>query len=209
MAELSGDPSQCDLRELYVQLRELIGPVGHWWPMRRDRIEQAIGAILVQRTKWENAQVAIENLRTEGLIDAHALSKTPSPRLAELIRSAGFAKAKSRALPELAAWMREHEKHAEDWPDDELRSSLLSLYLVGPETADVIILYSYRRARFIADEYAWRLLTSRGFDIPRRYDGILKALAPAWEAANMTATEAAEFHGLIVEYGKQENKRRP
>lgn len=192
-----------DLRSLHEELLAIHGPVGHWWPMAAGRIEQAVGAVLVQQNRWESAQVSIEALRDAGLLDAHALADAAIEQVAELIRPSGLVTAKSRALPALGAWMRDHETEAEGWDDDALCASLRALPLVGPETADVAMIYSYSRPRFITDAYARRLLAARGVNVPRGYDGTARALAPAWGAAAMNSAESAEFHGLIVEHGKR------
>lgn len=109
----------------------------------------------------------------------------------------------SAALPAHGRWFREHETEAENWSDEELTSALWELPLVGPETADVIALYGYARPRMIADAYARRLLAALGHEVPRGYEATRRALDAAWTAAEMTAEEAAEFHGLIVEHGKR------
>lgn len=193
---------EIDLRALYEELLEMHGRHGWWWPMT-SRIEQATGAVLVQQNRWEKAQVSIEALRTEGLLEPASLAAASPAEVAELIRPSGLVKAKSNALPELASWFVENEIAAVQWSDDELYSSLRSLPLVGPETADVISLYGYRRSRFVADAYARRLLTARGISGLTTYDKTARLLAPAWERAEFTVEEAAEFHGLVVEHGKR------
>ena len=191
-----------DLRPLYTTLRDQLGPVGHWWP-HESRTEQAVGAVLVQQNRWEAAAASVAALRDHDLLDPDRLAAATPAEVAVSIRPSGLVRAKSAALPALGRWMAEHETEAESWSDEELNDSLWSLPLVGPETADVIALYGYARPRFVADAYARRLLSALGREVPRSYEATRRALDAAWTAAEMTAEEAAEFHGLIVEHGKR------
>lgn len=191
-----------DLRHLYTTLRDQLGPVGHWWP-HESRTEQAVGAILVQQNRWESAAASVAALRDHGLLDPDRLAETSPAEVAVLIRPSGLVRAKSAALPGLGRWFYDHETEAEGWSDAELIDGLWSLPLVGPETADVIAMYSYDRPRMIADAYARRLLAALGHEVPRSYEATRRALDTAWTAAEMTKEEAAEFHGLIVEHGKR------
>lgn len=191
-----------DFRVLYTALRRAIGPVGHWWPME-SRTEQVVGAILVQQNRWEAAAASVAALRDRGLLDPERLAEANPAEVAVLIRPSGLARAKSAALPALGRWIADHETEAEKWSDEELTGSLWRLPLVGPETADVIALYSYHRPRLIADAYARKLLSSLGHEVPRTYEATRRALDASWSAAGMNGPEAAEFHGLIVEHGKR------
>lgn len=198
--------AQIDLRALYQELLEVHGPHGWWWPMQ-SRLEQAVGSVLVQQNKWEKAQLSIESLRTAGLLAPANLAAASPADVAELIRPSGLVKAKSAALPVLASWFVENEQAAVQWGDAELYSSLRSLPLVGPETADVISMYSYSRPRFIADAYARRLLSQRGISGLTSYEKAARALRPAWEQAEFDVEAAAELHGLVVEHGKRGHLR--
>ena len=62
-----------DLRALHQQLRALHGPQGWWWP-GEEPFEIAVCAVLVQRSRWEQAAAAITALRGAGLLEAEALA---------------------------------------------------------------------------------------------------------------------------------------
>src|SRR5699024_5136366 len=141
-----------DLRHLYTTLRDQLGPVGHWWP-HESRTEQAVGAVLVQQNRWARAAQSVAALRDHVLPDPDRLAAATPAEVAVSIRPSGLVRAKSAALPALGRWMAEHEAEVENWSDEELTNSLWSLPLVGPETADVIALYSYDRPTFVADAY--------------------------------------------------------
>ena len=108
-----------------------------------------------------------------------AIGKIPRPEsiiamaqedLEEMIRPCGFFHSKAGAIKALAAWWMEH-RYPECISDSELRSSLLAIRGVGEETADVILLYAFRRPVFIVDAYTQRLLSRLGYQF-RSDDGI-------------------------------------
>ena len=81
-------------------------------------------------------------------------------------------------------------------------TALLAVRGVGPETADVIALYGFDRPAFIADAYAWRLLTALGHDVPRPYERLRRHLEPHVRAARLSVHELQELHALVDEVGR-------
>ena len=79
------------------------------------------------------------------------------------------------------------------------RDELLSLWGIGPETADSILLYAYRVPTFVVDAYTRRVLLSAGMTRETRYDA-LKALFE--RSLPRDAALYQEFHALLVEHGK-------
>lgn len=196
-----------DLRGLYTELHVRHGAQGWWWP-GHEPLEIALGAVLVQRSRWEQAASALTALRTRGLLDAAALAATEEDTLRELVRPAGFPAQKPRRLLALARWWRDRAPGAGDLDDAALRAELLAVDGIGPETADAIGLYCFSRPAFVCDEYARRLLREKGHEVPGSYEAFRRALAPAVERAGFTVAELAELHGLIVEEGKLASSRR-
>ncbi|RTE48016.1 hypothetical protein EKN07_11115 [Actinobaculum sp. 352] len=87
--------------------------------------------------------------------------------------------------------------------DEQLRDELLALVGVGPETADVIALYAFRRPAFIWDSYARRMLAALGYEVPDGYERARAELGQFVAGEGFSVEEFATFHGLIVEAGKQ------
>lgn len=197
-----------DLRALYAELLRAHGPQGWWWP-GEEPFEIAVGAILVQRSRWEQADVAVTALRARGLLEAVALAATPEEEVRELVRAAGFPSQKPRRLRALAAWWAERAPQVPGLTDAELRAELRGVDGVGEETADAISLYCFGRPAFLCDEYARRALAERGHAVPRSYAAFARALAPSLAEAAFTVAELAELHGLIVEEGKAAALARP
>ena len=190
-----------DLRALHRELLGRHGPQGWWWP-GEEPFEIALGAVLVQRSRWEQAAQALAALTDAGLRDPAPLAAADEDRVRELVRPAGFPRSKPRRVQALAAWWAGRAEAAAELDDTALRHELLGIEGVGEETADAISLYCFSRPAFLCDEYARRALRERGAEVPGSYRAFARALAPALEDAAFDVPELAELHGLIVEEGK-------
>lgn len=210
------------IKEVYQILFEHYGPQG-WWPIQRragsegfdedgyhpgielridqeDAFEIAVGAVLTQNTSWKNVRMSLSKLHE--YIDAHALTWSPSdllslPRhsLAELIRSSGYYNQKAKKLHFLADFLRKCEKEPQ-------RNALLSIWGIGPETADSILLYVYRQPYFVVDAYSRRIFgrTTSAADFSKgTYDTVQKIFH---QAISPDPTIYAEYHALLVQHAK-------
>lgn len=194
------------LQELHDRLLRAYGPQ-HWWPAA-SRFEILVGAVLVQRTTWKSAAQAIERLRTDHALTApHILAHADLPGA---IRAAGPHRVKAERLRVLCRWfvaaggfaaLRERSTAA-------LRSELLALKGIGPETADVILLYAFERPQFVADAYAFRILRRYGWiDEHMGYERLRRRIEAAGPAA---APFYNELHALLVAHAQSTcHKRRP
>lgn len=182
----------------------------HWWPAETP-FEVCVGAILTQNTNWGNVGKAITNLRREGLLSPQALRELPVERLAEVIRPAGFFNVKSVRLKEFVGWL--FDRHggslermlSGDW--QELRSELLAVRGIGPETCDSILLYAGHMPTFVVDAYTKRLFSALGLVPPKAgyeevRDLFMDNLPPDVELFN-------EYHALIVEHCKRHCRTKP
>lgn len=195
------------LRDVYRCLFEAYGPQG-WWP-GETAFEVMVGAILTQNTAWTNVERAIGNLRRGGLLDPEAIVACPLTRLAERLRPSGYFHVKAQRLQGYCAWylgqggMERLRRH----PTESLRRALLGIKGVGPETADDILLYAFRRPVFVIDAYTRRLFSRLGciggeepYEVLRR--GCERALGPDVSLYN-------EYHALIVRHAKRRCRKRP
>ncbi len=131
----------------------------YWWP-GGNAWECAVGAVLVQNTTWKNAGKMIPRLRDRGWGNAYALLKVPAEDLEQTLRSVGYYRMKTRKLRELATWWESRDADnggVDGIPDDDLRTELLDVWGIGPETADDILVYSFGRPWFVVDAYALRI----------------------------------------------------
>lgn len=188
------------LLALYHKLHQLMGP--QHWPAD-SKLEIAIGAILVQNTAWPNVEPAIANLKQATGFEVSQLAALTNTQLEPLIRSSGFYKNKSQTILNWLAWLHQYNDsltQASKQPQAKLRSELLALKGIGFETADVILLFTLKKAVFIADTYAQRLFQNLGVAGVKDYKSLqaivaktdLKLTLPQWQL----------FHGCIDTFGK-------
>lgn len=190
------------LAELYEVLFEEWGPQ-YWWP-GRTRFEMIVGAILTQNTAWTNVERAIRRLKAARACSPVALHAAPLSRVAEWIRPAGYFNVKARRLHAFTSLLAEdfggslNRLFQLDTPT--LRTTLLSVNGIGPETADSILLYAAKRPQFVIDAYTRRFLFRHGWiEADADYDdlaaGFMNALPPDVHMYN-------EYHALIVRLAK-------
>ena len=187
-------------RELYELLDASVDP-GTWWPAD-THYEVGVGAILTQNTAWSNVELAIEALRANRLLTPTGIAAVDKEGLKELIRPAGFMNAKAAYLKNYTTWYLANYTTAAELSDEQLRKNLMAVRGIGPETADVLMLYVYDRPVFIWDSYARRVLAAAGYAVANSYESARRALTEPMLAAEFTTLEQQRFHGLIVEAGK-------
>lgn len=187
-------------RELYELLDASVDP-GIWWPAD-THFEIGVGAILTQNTAWSNVEQAIDALRANRLLTPTGIAAVDKDGLKELIRPAGFMNAKATYLKNYTTWYLANYTTAAELSTEQLRTNLLAVHGIGPETADVLMLYVYDRPVFIWDTYARRFLAVAGYPVPQGYEPARRALTDVMSAAELSTAEHQRFHGLIVEAGK-------
>lgn len=90
-------------------------------------------------------------------------------------------------------------------PTDVLRAELLGIRGVGEETADVILLYAFRRAVFVVDAYTRRILARMGHGFAS--DAEIRAYFAATLPAEAAVSGA--LHWLLLELGIRCCKKTP
>lgn len=205
---------------VYETLRKAYGEVG-WWPllkqepsgwvcdypsenlskdMSRDaQFEIALGAILTQNTNWQNAERALIGLKKANLFSADAILAISQIDLAEVIRPSGYYQQKARKLKVFAAF----------WASDRepTRSSLLSLWGLGPETVDDMLLYGFGETIFVIDAYTKRLFTRVGLCDERIPYETLQALLTKYLPNDRYVFRL--YHALIVQHAKHHCRKQP
>ena len=194
--------------EIHDRLLAAHGPQ-HWWPAS-ERFEVIVGAVLVQRTTWRNAELAIDALRRQALLSPLALAGVDGKELERCIRSAGFFRIKAERLRLIARFLAESGglDALASLSTDRLREILLGLKGIGEETADTILLYAFDRPVVIVDEYL-RRLTHRLDSSPSPSligDAVLRRLVldEIRDSGRLN-----ELHALVVEQGKRRCTRNP
>jgi endonuclease-3 related protein len=191
------------LIEIYQLLLGCFGPQ-HWWP-GETQFEIITGAILTQNTAWPNVEKAIDNLKASCLLTPEQLHSIQLPKLAELIRPAGYFNIKAKRLKNFLTWLFEHYDgrltNLRSVGTSRLREELLAIKGIGPETADSILLYAFDREVFVVDAYTARIavrhkLVEQSVD----YDQLQQLFQ-----ANLPSDVHLfnEFHALLVKLGKE------
>ena len=168
----------------------------------QQRLEICIGAILTQNTRWRNVNLALRELKHQGLFSLCEMQKAEPGKIALAIQSAGYYNQKSQTIKRLVKLLNDRPFEAlEGEPLTHLRKMLLEVKGIGPETADCILLYALNRSSFVVDAYTRRILDRHGI-LPAvaSYDGIKQlfenALENRWQLFQ-------EYHALLVIHGKQ------
>jgi endonuclease-3 related protein len=210
------------LEGLYQRLLSEYGPQG-WWPLRSragrrgfdgrgyhpgryagprstgERFEIAVGAVLTQNTSWRNVEPGLDALLARRLIDPAAMLECSQRELAAHIRSCGYHNQKARKLHVLAGWFgdaalrRSFARHG--------REELLSLWGIGPETADSILLYAYGVPVFVVDAYTIRILFRLGWlQGSELYAEVQRLFLERLPAESSLFNE---YHALLVRHAKE------
>lgn len=210
------------LLKIYNSFYDLYGPQG-WWPLlgcknqnrkpddpendrgyhpgdysfpknNRQRFEICIGAVLTQNTAWLNVEKTLLNLQRYKLLNAKAVKEADIEIIKDNIRPAGYYNQKSVYLKELADFFNSQKGGI------PLRTDLLRVKGIGPETADSILLYAYNQPEFVVDNYTKRIFSDLGFfDSTANYDKI-KELFIRKLPEDIVIYQ--EFHALIVMHAK-------
>jgi len=191
------------LRKIYEILHEYFGDL-HWWP-GDSPFEVVVGAILTQNTAWKNVEAAIRRLKAEDLLHPARLRPLADQHLADLIRSAGYYRVKTKRLKAFLHFLNQ------DYQDDldalfaedlwVLRKKLLLVHGIGEETADSILLYAGGKPVFVVDAYTRRIMQRHCIisdktpyeDIQTLFMADLPRSAPLYN----------QYHALLVNTGKQ------
>ncbi len=193
--------------EIFKALYSIYGPQ-EWWP-GDSQFEIMVGAILTQNTAWRNVSLAIDNLKSGGLLDLVAFLEAEPERVKTLIAPAGYFNVKYKRLRSFLEYLRNADlERFHSAPIGDLRSELLGVNGIGPETADSILLYAFDRPVFVVDAYTRRLFSRLGYGWIEKapyqevQEFFMKQLPSETDLYN-------EFHALIVAHCKNICKKNP
>ena len=198
------------LLAVYNKLYKQYGPQ-HWWP-GESPWEIAIGAILTQNTNWKNVEKAIFNLKGSGFITSECKKENSAVKLLnadnsvieKLIKPSGYYRMKTNTLKNFAVWWNENIKENKNINNSDLesmRSSLLNLKGIGPETADSILLYAFNLPTFVIDAYTRRIMARHSeTDINIKYEQLRSLFM---QNLPEDAQLFNEYHALLVKLAKE------
>ncbi len=197
------------LLEIFVRLYDRFGYMD-WWPRESD-FEVVVGAILTQNTNWSNVKKALENLKDADLLSVERINKLEKDQLIKHILPAGYYNAKARKLKEFTGFLyREFNGSLDELfelPVDELREKLLSIWGIGEETADSIILYAAKKPTFVIDAYTRRILSRLGLcESNISYKGLQSLFI---DNLPQGIRLYYEYHALLVRCAQQHCRKNP
>ena len=205
------------MNKVYNKLLKKYGKQG-WWPLFNkktskfeysskipkndyERLEICLGAILTQGTNWKNVEKSLLVLIKNDLINIDKLDKINEKGLALLIKSSGYYNQKAKKLKALAEF---YLKNRTIIPK---RKDLLSVWGIGKETADSILLYVYKEQIFVIDSYTKRIFSRLGLCNENISYDELQSLFH--NNLNKDYKIFNEYHALLVEHAKRYCKKIP
>jgi len=197
------------LIDIYKKLYHTFGPQ-HWWP-GDSPFEIAVGAILTQNTNWANVEKAIGNLKKKAALNAGSIHEIKAESLASLIRPAGYFNIKSRRLKAFMHFlMNDYHGSMKKMKKEELeflRTKLLNIHGIGPETADSILLYGLDKPVFVIDAYTKRALSRHSIV---KHDDSYKSIQDLFHSElKRDSVLFNEYHALFVRLGKIYCRKKP
>lgn len=193
-----------DYYQLFQTMYRQYGPQ-HWWSSD-SHWETMVGAVLVQNTNWQNVDRSLANLRSSTHFEPNNLLSLSDEALMLAIKPSGFNNAKSRTIKGLFRFLATVDFDLDTLNQmtttTDLRRQLLAIKGIGPETADVILLYVFDRPVFIADLYARRLIVHLEHCSLKdlHYLKVQQVIEPQL-LPQMTVKDCQEFLALIDDHG--------
>lgn len=122
--------------------------------------------ILIQNINWKNVAKALTFLYyATDFLPQNILNMT-NEELSKMIASAGFYTRKTQTIKNVATYFNDNFdcdlELAQEQNKHKLRQEILSIHGIGPETADVILMYGLRKGEFVVDTYSRRLFACLG-----------------------------------------------
>lgn len=191
----------CSVELVYATLRSACGPIPapDWWG-NREPFPIAVGSVLVQRTRWTNAESALKQIGNHGLLSPGRLSECPPEYLEKIIYGAGTYRRKASTLIALSRLIENrlggNTSSLRELGTDQARKLLMMVSGIGSETADTILLYAADIPLFVVDESARRLF--RRLALFRRNTSDSQIRDQTQAALDGSLEKLKEFHALVV-----------
>jgi endonuclease-3 related protein len=161
----------------------------------KQRFEICVGAILTQNTAWSNVAKALINLKKLNAIDARKIKSMSVEKLKAVIKPAGYFNQKAKKLKFFTDFYLGLKGNT------PTREQLLSVWGVGKETADSILLYAYKVPSFVVDAYTRRIVINlRLVNQKAGYEEIQELFE---KNLRKDYKIFQEYHALLVEHAKR------
>jgi len=176
----------------------------YWWPGETSE-EHLAGCVLAQNTRWDRVEPVIADLRESGFLQGETLLEASADVLINILKGTGTYRRKAEYLRNVWAYMR---KSGWDGTPESvyketslLRTELLALKGVGPETCDCILLYVLERPVFVVDAYTKRILSRHGLCREKETYSTVQNIFNKSLEPNVEVFK--EYHALLVACAKE------
>lgn len=187
-----------------------------WWP-NSGGFQTLLEVILTQQAKWEKVNESIKFLKELDMLSLEKIIAAEQWRVASAIVPSGFYNQKASRIIKLCKNIKEKFDNFESFKENATREWLLAQSGIGQESADAILCYICKKDKMVVDSYTARLLGAFGF-IFESYEEIQEWLEfgifenqdlifQKYNGLKDLNTVFCIFHGLIVEYCKQNCKK--
>jgi len=192
------------IKELYYKLLAILGKQ-NWWPVRyrntiREgydyRVEIIVGAILTQNTKWKTVEKVLHKNYDKVKFTLDFFINSKEDEIISLFKGVNFVKRKVKTIKLLFNYIKNNYGSLDEFAkldENKMRNELLSIYGIGKETADVIMLYAFNKKTFPSDKYSILLFNRLGITTSKNYETIRRLVLQ--ELDEVEALQ--EFHALI------------
>lgn len=183
-----------------------------------DDFTLLISVILGQNTRWENALLAIKNLKDARVNSLSSLDEINPCLLGELIKPCGFYKQKSLRLKALVRRLLNDFLDLDNFKKEVDKTWLLECKGIGPESCDSILNYVCEKEVMIVDKYSFLLACNLGYVYEDYYElqefyesgvcSMQEGLNKALKIELSLAKHYANFHSLIINFSKANIKKK-
>ncbi len=184
-------------------LRQAYGPVP-WWS--DDPYTVLFQSVLVQNTTWRTVQKVTAAMGDR--LDPRYVQQLPQQELEDLIRPCGLCKSRAATIRRLTDWYAASGFDSGEVcrrETGQLRRELLALRGIGEETADVILLYAFRKPAFAVDAYTRRFLRRFGYEFAD--DAAIRRFFE--QGLGQDVQMYGQFHWLVLEHGGRFCRKKP
>ena len=167
-----------------------------------DPVAMIVHTILSQNTNDRNRDAAFGRVLAE-FSDWNELAEASAGKIERVIRTAGLAPAKSKAIKAaLAAFKKKFGGldaiDFKSWPDSEILDFLTSVNGIGVKSAAIFLAFHLGRDVCPVDTHVFRVLTRLGAVSSKGgRDGVYRELAGL-----VPAGEAGPFHMNVIRHGR-------
>lgn len=127
--------------------------------------------------------------------------KLSNEELQQTIASAGSYTRKDQTIKNLAQYFKDKFNFDIKLAQKQNKKEILAIKGIGPETADVILMYVLRKGKFVVDQYSRKLFSCLGWQNIPPYEKAKKFIEA--NLTNFTLRNYQNSHAMIDMFGQK------